>query len=120
MRGPRFAPAAAGSPSPDERQRRPRPTQHEDPPARAQRSDLLKAHTALVSGGFTHFTGPVAERVGSFRDGAFFSASAQGRDLAPRVAARGGDRVKFAAGFLTLAPDEAWLLSDADEKAAPS
>jgi signal peptidase I len=35
-----------------------------------------------------------------------------------RVAARGGDRVKFAAGYLTLAPDEAWLLSDADEKAA--
>jgi signal peptidase I len=35
-----------------------------------------------------------------------------------RVAARGGDRVPFAAGYLTLAPDEAWLISDADEKAA--
>ena len=35
-----------------------------------------------------------------------------------RVAARGGDRVKFAAGYLTLAADEAWLVSDADEKAA--
>lgn len=35
-----------------------------------------------------------------------------------RVAATGGDRVPFAAGYLTLAPDEAWLLSDADEKAA--
>ncbi len=35
-----------------------------------------------------------------------------------RVAARGGDRVKFAAGYLTLAADEAWLISDADEKAA--
>ena len=35
-----------------------------------------------------------------------------------RIAARGGDRVAFAGGYLTLAPDEAWLLSDADEKAA--
>ncbi len=35
-----------------------------------------------------------------------------------RVAARGGDRVPFADGFLTLGPDEAWLLSDADDEAA--
>ena len=35
-----------------------------------------------------------------------------------RVSARSGDRVAFAGGHLTLAPDEAWLLSDADEKAA--
>lgn len=35
-----------------------------------------------------------------------------------RVAGRGGDRVPFAAGYLTLAPDEAWLAADADEKAA--
>ena len=35
-----------------------------------------------------------------------------------RVAARGGDRVPYAGGYLILEPDEAWLLSDADEKAA--
>jgi hypothetical protein len=35
-----------------------------------------------------------------------------------RVAARGGARVPYAGGFLVLADDEAWLLSDADEKAA--
>jgi signal peptidase I len=35
-----------------------------------------------------------------------------------RVEALPGERVLFAGGFLTLAPDEAWLLSDADEKAA--
>ena len=35
-----------------------------------------------------------------------------------RVAARAGDRVEFAGGFLTLADDEAWLSADADEKAA--
>jgi len=32
-----------------------------------------------------------------------------------RVAARPGDRVPFADGYLILAEDEAWLLSDADE-----
>jgi signal peptidase I len=37
-----------------------------------------------------------------------------------RVAAGPGDQVRFAGGHLTLAPDEAWLLSDADEKAASS
>jgi signal peptidase I len=37
-----------------------------------------------------------------------------------RVAARPGDRVAFAQGFLELADDEAWLLSDAtrDDTAA--
>jgi signal peptidase I len=35
-----------------------------------------------------------------------------------RVSARPGDRIPFAAGYLTLAPDEAWLTADADEKAA--
>ena len=37
-----------------------------------------------------------------------------------RVAARPGDRVAFALGFLELADDEAWLLSDAtrDDTAA--
>jgi hypothetical protein len=35
-----------------------------------------------------------------------------------RVAARAGDRVPFADGYLTLGPDEAWLAADADEKAA--
>ena len=35
-----------------------------------------------------------------------------------RVAARAGDQVRFAGGFLTLARDEAWLAADADEKAA--
>ena len=35
-----------------------------------------------------------------------------------RVAARGGDRVAYAGGFLVLDEHEAWLLSDADEKAA--
>jgi signal peptidase I len=34
-----------------------------------------------------------------------------------RVAARPGDRVPFADGYLMLAEDEAWLLSDADEVA---
>ena len=37
-----------------------------------------------------------------------------------RVAARAGDQVPFAGGYLTLAPDEAWLAADADEKAAAS
>jgi signal peptidase I len=32
-----------------------------------------------------------------------------------RVAARGGERVPFAGGRLELAPDEAWLVSDATE-----
>jgi signal peptidase I len=32
-----------------------------------------------------------------------------------RVAARPGDRVAFAAGYIELADDEAWLLGDADE-----
>jgi signal peptidase I len=32
-----------------------------------------------------------------------------------RVAARPGERVAFADGYLILADDEAWLLSDADE-----
>ena len=35
-----------------------------------------------------------------------------------RVAAGPGERVRFADGYLTLAPDEAWLLADADEKTA--
>jgi hypothetical protein len=35
-----------------------------------------------------------------------------------RVAARAGERVLFAGGYLTLGPDEAWLAADADEKAA--
>jgi signal peptidase I len=35
-----------------------------------------------------------------------------------RVAAGPGERVRFADGFLTLAPDEAWLVADADEKTA--
>jgi signal peptidase S26 family len=35
-----------------------------------------------------------------------------------RVAARGGERVPYAGGFLVLDEGEAWLLSDADEKAA--
>ena len=35
-----------------------------------------------------------------------------------RVAARGGERVAYAGGFLVLDDHEAWLLSDADEKAA--
>ena len=30
-----------------------------------------------------------------------------------RVAARGGERVAFADGFLVMAPDEAWLTADA-------
>jgi signal peptidase I len=33
-----------------------------------------------------------------------------------RLAARPGDRVPFADGYLILAEDEAWLLSDADEQ----
>ena len=38
-------------------------------------------------------------------------------DLAiKRVAAGPGDRVPFADGYLILAEDEAWLLSDADEE----
>jgi signal peptidase I len=37
-----------------------------------------------------------------------------------RVAARTGDRVPFAGGYLTLGPGEAWLTADADEKAAAS
>ena len=35
-----------------------------------------------------------------------------------RVAARGGARVPYAGGFLILDDHEAWLLSDADEKAS--
>ncbi len=35
-----------------------------------------------------------------------------------RVAARAGEQVPFAGGFLTLDADEAWLTADADEKAA--
>ena len=35
-----------------------------------------------------------------------------------RVAARAGERIQFAGGYLTLAGDEAWLEADADEKAA--
>jgi hypothetical protein len=35
-----------------------------------------------------------------------------------RVAARTGEQVPFAGGYLTLAPCEAWLAADADEKAA--
>ena len=34
-----------------------------------------------------------------------------------RVAARPGEQVRFAGGYLVLADDEAWLTSDADEKA---
>jgi signal peptidase I len=30
-----------------------------------------------------------------------------------RVAARGGERVAFAGGFIVMAPDEAWLVADA-------
>jgi signal peptidase I len=35
-----------------------------------------------------------------------------------RVAAGPGEQVRFGGGYLTLAPDEAWLIADADEKAA--
>jgi signal peptidase I len=35
-----------------------------------------------------------------------------------RVAARAGDQVPFAGGYLTLGPGEAWLAADADDKAA--
>jgi signal peptidase I len=35
-----------------------------------------------------------------------------------RVAAGPGEQVRFGGGYLTLAEDEAWLTSDADEKAA--
>lgn len=35
-----------------------------------------------------------------------------------RVAGRAGDRVPFANGFLTLGAGEAWLVADADVKAA--
>jgi signal peptidase I len=34
-----------------------------------------------------------------------------------RVAARGGERVAFADGFLVMAPDEAWLIADASTAA---
>jgi signal peptidase I len=37
-----------------------------------------------------------------------------------RVAAGPGEKVRFADGFLTLAADEAWLLSDADEATTAS
>ncbi len=37
-----------------------------------------------------------------------------------RVAAGPGDQVRFGGGYLTLAPDEAWLIADADEKTAAS
>ena len=37
-----------------------------------------------------------------------------------RVEARTGDRVPFAGGYLTLGPGEAWVMADADEKAAAS
>ncbi|HSK52800.1 MAG TPA: S26 family signal peptidase [Clostridia bacterium] len=37
-----------------------------------------------------------------------------------RVAAGPGERVAFADGYLVLAEDEAWLLSDADEETARS
>jgi signal peptidase I len=37
-----------------------------------------------------------------------------------RVSAGPGERVRFGGGYLTLAPDEAWLTADADEKAAAS
>src|SRR5262245_4735810 len=33
-----------------------------------------------------------------------------------RVAAKAGDQVAFANGYLVLAADEAWLIADADEK----
>ena len=35
-----------------------------------------------------------------------------------RVAAGPGAQVRFGGGYLTLAADEAWLIADADEKAA--
>ena len=35
-----------------------------------------------------------------------------------RVEAGPGEQVRFGGGYLTLADDEAWLTSDADEKAA--
>jgi signal peptidase I len=35
-----------------------------------------------------------------------------------RVAARPGERVRFAEGYLTLAGDEAWLMADASEAEA--
>jgi signal peptidase I len=35
-----------------------------------------------------------------------------------RVAARGGERVAFAGGFLVLAADEAWLVADATTAAS--
>jgi len=35
-----------------------------------------------------------------------------------RVAARPGERVLFAKGYITLGPDEAWLTADADAAAA--
>jgi signal peptidase I len=44
-----------------------------------------------------------------------------GDDLAiKRIEAGPGEEVRFGGGFLTLAPDEAWLTADADEKAAAS
>jgi hypothetical protein len=35
-----------------------------------------------------------------------------------RVSAGPGEQVRFGGGLLTLAPDEAWLTADADEKAS--
>ena len=35
-----------------------------------------------------------------------------------RVEAGPGQQVRFGGGYLTLAPDEAWVTADADEKAA--
>ena len=35
-----------------------------------------------------------------------------------RVTAGPGEQVRFGGGYLTLAPDEAWLTADADEKGA--
>ena len=37
-----------------------------------------------------------------------------------RIAARPGDRVPYADGYLVLSDDEAWLLSDADEETTRS
>ena len=44
-----------------------------------------------------------------------FSEPMTGALAIKRVAAGPGDRVRFAEGYLTLADDEAWLLSDAAE-----
>jgi hypothetical protein len=35
-----------------------------------------------------------------------------------RITAGPGEQVRFGGGYLTLAPDEAWLTADADEKAS--